>query len=241
FLLGWIADRLPHLVREIADRGHEVGAHGYDHRLVHELGPDAFRQDLRRTCGAIEGACGAAPRVYRAPSFSLTRDSLWALGILAEEGFRVDSSVFPVRHDRYGIPDFPRDPFVLPEPNRRGLVEFPITTWRKLGINVPTGGGGWFRLLPAWIQRRGIEQANRRGVPALFYVHPWELDPDQPRLHVGWRTRFRHYVGLDRTRTRLRGLLERYRFGTLGASVQAYLASAGTDEPQPEAEAERIR
>lgn len=230
FLLGWIAEQRPGLVREIAQRGHEIGAHGYDHRLVYDLQPDEFREDLRRTCALIEEACGRRPRVYRAPSFSFTRASLWALDVLAEEGFVLDSSIFPVRHDRYGIPGFARDPFVWPEPSRRGLIEFPMTTWRKLGMTLPTGGGGYFRLLPRLVHW-GIEQANRRGVPAVFYVHPWELDPDQPRFRVGLRTRFRHYVGLRRTEARLRLLLKRHRFGTITAAAREYLGAAAGDAP----------
>ena len=199
FILGWVAERLPALIGEIAARGHELGAHSFEHRLVYRMEPEDFRADLRRTVAAIEKASGVSVRTYRAPTFSIVESSLWALDILADEGFVLDSSIFPVRHDRYGYMGIPRHPFVFEEPRRNNLIEFPLTTWRKLGMNLPAAGGGYFRILPEWVVRGGIRQANAAGYPAVFYLHPWEVDPEQPRISAPMLSRLRHYHGLERT------------------------------------------
>jgi polysaccharide deacetylase family protein (PEP-CTERM system associated) len=219
FVLGWVAERFPALLRDLVAAGHEVASHGYDHRRVDALDPESFRTDLRRASAAIEGACGVRVEGFRAPSFSVSERSLWAFDVLFEEGYRFSSSVFPVRHDRYGIPSFPRRPVRVREAEGRVLWEFPMTTWRLFGTNLPAAGGGWMRFLPPGAMRRAIAAENRAGYPAIVYLHPWEVDPEQPRVGAGRVARWRHYLNLDRTRARLEGLLERFRFTTLSRAL----------------------
>jgi polysaccharide deacetylase family protein (PEP-CTERM system associated) len=215
FVLGWVADRFPGLVREIAAGGHELASHGYGHRIVYSQTPGEFREDVRRAKGTIEGVSGQVVRGYRAPSFSITKDSLWALDVLVEEGYRYDASIFPIRHDRYGIPDAPRHRHVLTRPGGT-LTEAPGSTVRVLGSNLPVAGGGYFRILPYWWTRWGIARLNRtEAQPAIFYLHPWEIDPDQPRLPASRLSRFRHYRNLDKAEPRLKRLLTDFRFGML--------------------------
>ena len=215
FVLGWVAERYPDLVRRIDRAGHELASHSYDHGLVYAKAPDAFRDDLRRAKTAIADACGVEVTGFRAPSYSIVEQSLWALDVLVREGYRYDSSIYPIRHDRYGIPSWPRHIHRL-DRAEGGLWELPGSTVRHLGMNLPMGGGGYFRLLPyAWTQmgiRRLNEQEHR---PAIFYLHPWELDPAQPRLNAGALSRFRHYSNLDQTEPRLRRLLSEFQFGTI--------------------------
>ncbi len=225
FVLGWVAERHPGLVREVATRGHEIACHGYQHELVYELGPEAFRADLRRSREAIEDACGLTLEGYRAPSYSITRESLWALRILAEEGFQWDSSIFPVRHHRYGIPDFEREPLRLDLGDGARIREFPLSTLRLGPLNLPIAGGGYLRFLPAPVFRWGFGRLVRAGTPTVLYLHPWEIDPDQPRQDVGLKVRVNHYHNLSRTEGRLRRLLERHRFAPLG-EVLAELEAA---------------
>jgi polysaccharide deacetylase family protein (PEP-CTERM system associated) len=215
FVLGWVAERFPGLVRTIAGAGHEVASHGYAHRLVYEMTPSQFLDDLRRAKAAIEDACGRPVQGYRAPSYSITRQSLWALDILAAEGYLYDASVFPIHHDRYGIPDWPRSVSRIPRPG--GLLwELPGSTVRWAGMNLPIGGGGYFRWLPYAWTRTGIRYLNaREGQPVTFYVHPWEIDPDQPRLDGRFLSKLRHYRNLRKTETRLRRLVSEFRFGAV--------------------------
>ena len=215
FVLGWTAEHFPHLVRAIRSGGHELASHSYSHRLVYSMTPDEFREDLRRAQDAIHAASGTLVRGYRAPSYSITRESLWALDVLASEGYEYDSSIYPIRHDRYGIPDWPREIHVL---SRAGsaLWELPGSTVRWMGMNLPVGGGGYFRLLPYEWTRRGVawlNQVERR--PAIFYLHPWEIDPEQPRIPVGGVSRFRHYCNLAKTEARLERLLDEFSFGPI--------------------------
>jgi polysaccharide deacetylase family protein (PEP-CTERM system associated) len=233
FVLGWVAEREPNLVRRIASAGHEVASHGYAHRLVYEQTPSAFREDVRRSRAILQGLSDQPVLGYRAPSFSITIRSLWALDILIEEGFAYDASIFPIRHDRYGIPSAPRHPFWVSKGAGAGprLLELPGSTVRLAGANLPIGGGGYFRLLPYAWTRWGIgrvNQAERR--PVMFYVHPWEIDPAQPRQPAPWLSRLRHYANLNRTETRLRRLLARFKFGTVSetflAAGAAYRAEA---------------
>jgi polysaccharide deacetylase family protein (PEP-CTERM system associated) len=226
FLLGWVAERDPGLVREIAGRGHEIACHGYQHELVYAIGPEAFRKDLRRARAAIEDACARPLHGYRAPSYSVTRDSLWALRILVEEGFSYDSSIFPVRHHRYGIPGFSREPLRLELGGGLSIREYPLTSLRLGPLTLPLAGGGYLRFLPAAFFRWGFARLVREGRPTVLYVHPWEIDPDQPRQEVGWKVRLNHYHNLARTEPRLRRLLERHRFAPLG-EVLAELEAAG--------------
>ena len=215
FVLGWVADRFPGLVRDIAAGGHELASHGYSHRIVYSQTPDEFREDVRRAKGTIENVSGQVVGGYRAPSFSITKNSLWALDVLVEEGYRYDASIFPIRHDRYGIPDAPRHRHVLTRPGGT-LTEAPGSTVRVLGSNLPVAGGGYFRIFPYWWTRWGIARLNRtEAQPAIFYLHPWEIDPDQPRLHASRVSQFRHYRNLDKTEPRLKRLLADFRFGML--------------------------
>jgi polysaccharide deacetylase family protein (PEP-CTERM system associated) len=229
FVLGWVADRHPHLVRTIAERGHELASHGYAHRLIYDQTPEAFREDVRRSKALLEDAGGSSVGGYRAPSYSITSRSLWALDVLIEEGYWYDASIFPIRHDRYGIPVSPREPFCLQR--RAGpLMEVPGSTIRLGPLNLPVGGGGYFRILPYQWTRWGIARLNEiEKRAAVFYLHPWEIDPDQPRLPAGWLGRFRHYRNLDETESRLRSLLTDFSFGTIGAllSTRARVTPTG--------------
>ena len=221
FVLGWVADRFPDLVRRIADAGHEIASHGYHHRLVYDLTPDQFREDIRRAKDVLETISGTLVQGYRAPSFSVTERSLWALDVLIEEGHRYDASIFPVHHDRYGIPGSPRHAHRL-ERTGGSIVEAPASTVRLAGVNLPIAGGGYFRLLPYQWTKWGIARVNAvDGEPVVFYIHPWEIDPEQPRLPVSRVTRWRHYRGLDQTVARLSQLMKDFRFDTVTASLAA--------------------
>lgn len=230
FVLGWVAERHPGLVRDIAARGHEVASHGYAHRLIYDQTLTAFRDDVRRAKTLLEDAAGVEVRGYRAPSYSVTPRSLWALDVLIEEGYRYDSSIFPIRHDRYGIPVSPREPFPI-DRDGGSLMEVPGSTVRVGPLNLPIAGGGYFRLLPYAWTRWGIARLNRReGQAAVFYIHPWEIDPDQPRLSAGWLGRLRHYRNLDQTEPRLRALLTEFKFGTIASLLRTHLRAADTGD-----------
>ena len=225
FILGWVAERDGSIVRRIAEAGHEVASHGYGHRLVYDQTPEAFREDVRRARRVLQDLSGQPVNGYRAPSFSITNRSLWALDVLVEEGYTYDTSIFPIRHDRYGIPDAPRHAFFVGRgfsPADHGLLEIPASTIHLAGANLPIAGGGYFRLLPYWWTRFGIRRVNRvEGKPAVFYLHPWEIDPGQPRLKGSWLTRTRHYSNLSQTGGRLRRLLADFSFDTVAAAVGA--------------------
>jgi polysaccharide deacetylase family protein (PEP-CTERM system associated) len=215
FILGWVAERFPVLVQRIARGGHEIASHSYAHRLVYDLTPAFFREDVRRSKAVIEEAAGVRVCGYRAPSYSVTPRSLWALDILIEEGFLYDASIFPIHHDRYGIPLSPRHTYVIRRKPGQ-LFEVPASTVRCGPMNLPVAGGGYFRILPYAWTRWGIARMNQiDGQPAVFYLHPWEIDPEQPRLRAGLLSRFRHYRNLDKTESRLRTLLRDFRFSTL--------------------------
>lgn len=215
FILGWVADRHPDLIREIQRAGHEIGCHSYSHRLIYEMTPEEFRSDLKRANEAIGSVTGTPMTAFRAPSFSITRRSLWALDILIEEGIRYDSSVFPVHHDRYGIPGAPRFVNVIERASGQ-LHEFPPTVCRFGPMNIPVSGGGYFRLFPYWLTDYGLARVNRRDAqPAMFYIHPWELDPEQPRIPSSLRSRFRHYQNLRTTEPKLEKLLRRFKWGRM--------------------------
>ncbi len=227
FILGWVADRFPSLVAEIVRRGHEPACHSYWHRRIYTLSPDEFRKDTARAKDCIEQAAGTAIYGYRAPSFSVTKKSFWALEVLAGLGFRYDSSIFPIRHDVYGIPDAPRAPFSVQTANGM-LAEFPMTTFRWLGdTNLPVGGGGYLRIFPFWITSFGIRQARKERLPLITYIHPWEVDPGQPRLAGRLTSRLRHYTNLRKTAPRVRELTKLAHFSSFRDSglVDATLAS----------------
>lgn len=217
FVLGWVAERHPALVRAIVSRGHELASHGYAHRLVYSQTPDEFREDVRRAKRLLEDAGGVAVHGYRAPSFSVTSRSLWALDVLLEEQYRYDASIFPIRHDRYGIPDAPRWPHTIERPTGR-VYEVPGSTVRFGGTNLPVAGGGYFRILPYAWTRFGISRVNRaERQPVVFYLHPWEIDADQPRLSAGVLSRFRHYRNLHKTESRLRRLMRDFQFAPVAS------------------------
>jgi polysaccharide deacetylase family protein (PEP-CTERM system associated) len=230
FVLGWVGERHRQLVEAIAKRGHEVASHGYAHRLVYDQTRAAFRDDVRRAKAILEDACGRQVSGYRAPSYSITPRSLWALDVLIEEGYAYDSSIFPIRHDRYGIPVSDRRPYRI---DRAGssIIEVPASTTRLGPVNLPIAGGGYFRILPYWWTKWGVSRVNEsEHVAAIFYLHPWEIDPDQPRLHAGRLGRFRHYRNLKSTEERLRRLLTDFRFDTVQkivANARMHLAHDG--------------
>jgi polysaccharide deacetylase family protein (PEP-CTERM system associated) len=215
FVLGWVAERFPSLVRTIARAGHEIASHGFGHRLVYDQTPPAFREDIRRAKAVLEDAAGVHVAGYRAPSYSVTPQSLWALDILIEEGYQYDASIFPIHHDRYGIPLSPRHSYAITR--RAGvLLEAPASTTTFGPLNLPVTGGGYFRILPYMWTQRGIGRLNHRERrPAIFYLHPWEIDAEQPRLATGMLGHFRHYHNLHKTEHRLRRLLREFQFTTM--------------------------
>jgi polysaccharide deacetylase family protein (PEP-CTERM system associated) len=231
FVLGWVAERFPHLVSHIAAMGHEIASHGYGHRLVYDQTRRAFREDVRRSKSLLEDISGGPVIGYRAPSYSITPRSLWALDVLIEEGYRYDTSIFPIRHDRYGIPISPRHPYEL----RRAagdIVEAPASTTTVGPMNLPVAGGGYFRILPYGWTHWGIRRINQHeGRPAVFYLHPWEIDPGQPRLAAGALSRFRHYRNLRHTESRLVRLLSDFAFGPMTQLLQTASHRAPAGEP----------
>ena len=225
FTLGWVAERHPGLVRRIVAAGHELASHGHGHALVHALGPDAFRADIRRARAVLEQTGGVAVRGYRAPTFSIGPRAPWAYAILAEEGHAYSSSVFPIRHDLYGEPDAPRFAF---RPAGQALWELPMTTIRLGGRNLPCAGGGYFRLLPYALFRLGLRRLNRaEHRPGIFYFHPWEVDPGQPRIRQASRAaRFRHYVNIAAMSARVDRLLADFAWGRMDRVFADLLAQA---------------
>jgi polysaccharide deacetylase family protein (PEP-CTERM system associated) len=213
FVLTWNAERHPELVRQIAGAGHEIASHGHRHRLTYEQTPEEFREDVRHSKAVLENIIGEEVLGYRAPSFSLTQASWWAVDVLLDCGFRYDSSIFPIRDRLYGLPGAHRFPFVIRTEGGRELVEFPMTTARVSNRNWPLGGGGYLRLLPYQYMRWGMRRVNREAQPALVYVHPWEVDPEQPRLPTHGRRGFStHYINLRRTEMKLRRLMQDFAF-----------------------------
>ena len=228
FFLGWVAERRPDLVRRCLDEGHEVQSHGYEHRFLWDLGEDGLEADLERTEQALVAAGAPRPTGFRASTFTLTERTFWALEVLVRRGYRYDSSIHPIRHPTYGMPDF--EPGISRVETPAGsIVEFPVSTVRAFGRNWPVGGGGYFRLLPVGVTERAVAHLDARGRPASIYLHPWELDPHQPRVEAGRLRRFRHYLNLDRTEARLGRLLAKHRFAGLGEVLEA----EGWLEPRP--------
>ena len=220
FVLGWVAERLPALIKEISRRGHEIACHGYGHQLVYRLSPQEFRQDISRSKNILEDICGERVHGYRAPSYSITAKSLWALDILVEEGFTYDSSIFPITHDIYGIPGGKRFPHEIAT-HAGKIREFPISTFPlKVGwwkSQMPICGGGYLRLFPAALVARAIQAINvTEKQPVIVYFHPWEIDPEQPRIRAGVKSCFRHYLNLERMELKVRHLLDNFRFSSAG-------------------------
>ncbi len=215
FVLGWSVRYLAGRLRELVAAGHELACHGHGHVHLSRLNPQELREDLRRARGTIEDATGVSPRGYRAPTFSITRGTAWALDVLLEAGFKYDSSIFPVYHDRYGVPGAPDGPFLALTPAGGQILEFPpLTVGLHSRLRLPVGGGGYLRLLPGWFVRSCIARRQRWGEPTMLYIHPWELDPDQPRIAVGRLAQWRHRVGLRTTARKLDALLNGFRFET---------------------------
>ena len=213
FTLGWIAQRYPRLVRRIAEQGHEVASHGFGHERASDLGPAAFSDDIVRAKRLLEDLIGSEVAGYRAPSFSIGPSNLWAFDSLQQAGYRYSSSIYPIRHDHYGMPDAPR----FAHRAGGGLIEVPITTLRMFGRNLPSSGGGYFRLRPYALSRWMLRRVNAAdGQPAVFYFHPWEIDPGQPRIPgIDRKTRFRHYLNIDRMEARLQSLLGDFKWGRM--------------------------
>jgi len=224
FVLGQTVGYLAPLLRQLIRAGHEIACHGDQHEHLARLDPQRLRVDLRRARARIEDALGVAPRGYRAPTFSVTRRTAWALDVIAEEGFSYDASIFPIRHDRYGVADAPTAPFWALSPAGTRVLEFPPLVLTLGVLRMPVGGGGYLRLLPTGLVRRCLAGRQRRGRPALLYVHPWELDPHQPKLPVGRLAQWRHRVNLHRTAQKLESLLRDFRFDTATAVLQRVLA-----------------
>ncbi len=215
FVLGWVAERSPGLVRRIAAAGHEIACHGYSHQLIYRQSRQEFREETARAKGLLEDSIGQPVLGYRAASFSIIRDTLWALDDLIDLGFHYDSSIFAIRHDRYGIPDASPLPGRVTAPSGRSILEFPMAPANFFGLKVPVTGGGYFRIFPYRLTLAGLRQINAAGRPFAFYLHPWEIDPGQPRISVGAVSRFRHYSNLSRCQDRLRRLLQEFAFAPM--------------------------
>lgn len=213
FTLGWVARRHPALIRRIVAGGHELACHGDGHRMITQMSRHEFRDDIHAAREALQQTGGVVVRGYRAPTFSVVRETLWALDALRDEGFDYDASIYPIRHDRYGIPDAPRHPYRIAEGSGAGLVEFPSSTLRVAGRNVPIGGGGYLRLLPMAYTQRGLRALSAEG-PFMVYLHPWEIDALQPRFPVGRLATWRGYHNLDQTESRLATLMREFPFDT---------------------------
>lgn len=212
FVLGWVADRYPDLIREVEARGHEIASHGYSHRLITSLTPDEFRADLEKSINVLARCSSQKVRGFRAPSFSVTRKTWWSLEIMRDAGITYDSSIFPVGfHPDYGIPDFP----LSPQPLAEGPLELPMSCAEILGRKVPCSGGGYFRLFPYPVTRALMRKCNEQGRPVNFYIHPWEVDPGQPRVEMPASKKFRHYNNLDKTLSRLDRLLTDFPFTSI--------------------------
>lgn len=227
FVLGWIAEHHPEVVRGIAKAGHEIASHGFWHDRVTELGPDAFRTDLRSSKQILEDVCGAEVVGYRAPSFSIIPGCEWAFDVLIDEGYRYDSSLFPIHRRGYGYPSALRVPHLI-QRARGCLAEFPLATTNILRYPLPAAGGGYLRHFPFALTRRAFREASQRGEPATFYIHPWEIDPGQPRLAVSRLNRIRHYRALDSTLGRIERLLEEFRFGSIASYLPELEGQATT-------------
>jgi polysaccharide deacetylase family protein (PEP-CTERM system associated) len=222
FVLGWLAPYLRSALRELSARGHEVACHGYGHQHLARMTPASLAEDLRRATDVIGDCVGVRPRGYRAPTFSVTAQTAWALDVIAAAGFEYDASIFPVWHDRYGVPDAPLTPFHAVSPCGRRIPEFPPLTLSCGGARIPLGGGGYMRLLPGWLLRAALRRRAAQGRPVMLYLHPWELDPDQPALPAGRLSRWRHRVNLHTTAAKLEALLQRFRFEPAGDILRDY-------------------
>ena len=215
FILGWVAERYPSIVKAIQSDGHEIACHGYSHQLIYNQSQQLFREETLKAKKILEDIAQVPVIGYRAASYSITNKSLWALDILAEAGFTYDSSIFPVRHDRYGIPGAEDKPHLLTTPEGHNLVEFPISTKPVFGYRLPIGGGGYFRIYPYTFSRMALNSVNKKQQPFIFYLHPWEVDPQQPKIKTNWLSKFRHYNNLAKCEQRLDNSLRDFRLSTV--------------------------
>lgn len=218
FVLGWVAEHFPEIVKTIHQKGHEIGSHGYSHSLVFTQTQKEFRMDLEKSIEVLGKLSNQKVLGYRAPSFSINQSCFWAFEVLSELEFRYDSSIFPIKHPQYGIPSAPRFPHTLKLKNGKELKEFPLSTIRLLGLNFPVAGGAYLRIFPYWYNRWGIKRLNSQGRSAIVYFHPWEIDPDQPREEVGFFKKFRHYTNLDLMKLKIKKLLEDFEFTSFSLS-----------------------
>jgi polysaccharide deacetylase family protein (PEP-CTERM system associated) len=232
FTVGSVGERFPQLIRRVADSGHEIACHSFAHHLIYSLSPDQFHDDTLRAKRILEDASGNAVCGYRAPSFSITEDSEWAFEILAELGFTYDSSIFPIKHPNYGMPNAPREPFTVKTPVG-SITEFPMPTLEIAGARAPLAGGAYLRFLPYWFTRWGIRYLNAEGRSTCIYLHPWELDPEQPKMNGNITARIRHYSGLRGAETKFRRLLEDFRFQPLGTFAEAVKRTSGNTLARP--------
>ncbi len=210
FVLGWVAEHHPELVRQLAERGHEVATHSYSHRMATKLDPKAFKDDLQRSVKILQDTTGRDVLGFRAPTFSVTKKTFWVFNILAESGLKYDSSIYPIWHDRYGIPDAPRSVFEVQTDNGASIIEFPMPTLRILGKNFPFGGGGYLRLFPLRFTTMAIRRFNKEGFPAIVFMHPWEFDPQQPKVKMGRLQSLRHYANIGRNLDKIGYLLKTF-------------------------------
>ena len=219
FVLGYVAEHYPHLARTIQEQGHEIGTHGYSHAFIYQQSREPFATELRRSLQLLEDICGTKVKCHRAPFFSITENSLWVLDILMKEGITCDSSIFPVHNYRYGIPDAPRGPYYI-QLNGKKLLEIPISTCAFCGKNIPMAGGAYFRIFPYWLTKRLIQRVNKQGYPVIFYIHPWELDSDHPRIRLPRRIAATHYYNLKSTEPKLEKLLKDFQFTTMEDAIK---------------------
>lgn len=216
FILGWIAERFPEMVKSLTDNGHEIATHGYAHQMVYKQTPEVFEEDLVKSIAVLERISGKKAIGYRAPTYSIVEESFWALDILIKHQLLYDSSIFPINHDRYGVPNGERFLYLIQRDNKRTIIEFPLSTLRFWKWNFPIAGGGYLRLFPYWLIKGGLQWINRQQKPGIIYLHPWELDPDQPRIpNIPYATKIRHYINLHSTATKLRKLIRDFEFAPI--------------------------
>ena len=222
FTLGCVAEKHPSIIRKIVDQGHEIASHGYSHKLIYKQSHEEFRSETIKSKAILEDIAQTEVRGYRAATYSITRNSLWALDILVDAGFIYDSSIFPIRHDRYGIPDVNPLPHKLKTPGGQSIIEFPITTLKTKLINLPIAGGGYFRLFPYSFSRWALGKVNQQNNEFVFYIHPWEIDENQPVINeAGLVTKFRHYNNIKNCKQKLDKLLADFKFDTLGGVLES--------------------
>ncbi len=216
FILGWVAERFPDMVKSLTDNGHEIATHGYAHQMVYQQLPEVFEDDLTKSIALLEKISEEKVIGYRAPTYSIIEESFWAFDILIKHNLLYDSSIFPINHDRYGVPDSERFPHQIQGKNGRTILEFPLSTLRFWKWNFPIAGGGYLRLFPYRILKLGIQWLNRQQQPGIIYLHPWELDPEQPRIpNIPYTTRLRHYINLHSTATKLHRLIRDFEFAPI--------------------------